>query len=514
MNAKAVVIAETNRLDAPDSRATFPVNYRSLGSHVVKHELEELGITATVIDYCFHFEEEDLIKGCINYFRNSEVQFICISSTLSQGLEPYYIKLANKIKDKLPNAKIIYGGKRKVQRGDMSHFQYVDGVFMGRSTEMLKDYVAGNDMSKYIQNPEFPNLFTNHNYDYDIEKAVTYSLFKEDDFLESTDIVGFEVALGCKFNCSFCNYPLRGARTLHMNCEEQLYYTMQNAYDEYGITHFYAADDTLNESDEKLDLLVKVVNKLSFKPRITSFARLDVMAKRPHQIDMYKEIGMNAANFGVESFGKAAIKGAKKRSTMEDLTYVVKRLRQEIPDFWISSGFIFGLANDNYDDFEKNLLYVEQNRLVDNAGTIPLGIDPFELSKGWKAPNSGFEGEWVAWDEGAFSDLDKFPEQSGYQIDPKTLMWSNDYTDRKEAVDRADRFTRQIRSRNTISTHIEAFTWQSVLSQGVAKSRSDWYDQMHDLTSIGLVQKQTMITDTTVYRYVNKKLNWLLNEQI
>ena len=63
MNAKAVVIAETNRLDAPDSRATFPVNYRSLGSHVVKAELEKLGIPSTVIDYCFHFDQEDLIKG-------------------------------------------------------------------------------------------------------------------------------------------------------------------------------------------------------------------------------------------------------------------------------------------------------------------------------------------------------------------------------------------------------------------------------------------------------------------
>ena len=29
-----------------------------------------------------------------------------------QGLE-YYVELARKIKDKLPNAKIIYGGKRK-----------------------------------------------------------------------------------------------------------------------------------------------------------------------------------------------------------------------------------------------------------------------------------------------------------------------------------------------------------------------------------------------------------------
>ena len=57
---------------------------------------------------------------------------------------------------------------------------------------------------------------------------------------------------------------MRNARTLHMNCEEQLYYTMQNAYDEYGITHFYAPDDTLNEADEKLELLlVEVVNRLS-----------------------------------------------------------------------------------------------------------------------------------------------------------------------------------------------------------------------------------------------------------
>ena len=86
---------------------------------------------------------------------------------LKEGLEKYYVELAREIKGHLSNAKILYGGKRKVQRGDMDHFQYVDGVFMGRSTEMLKDYVAGNDMSKYIQNPEFPNLWTNHNYDYD-----------------------------------------------------------------------------------------------------------------------------------------------------------------------------------------------------------------------------------------------------------------------------------------------------------------------------------------------------------
>ena len=81
-------------------------------------------------------------------------------------------------------------------------------------------------------------------------------------------------------------------------------------------------------------------------------------------------------------------------------------------------------------------------------------------------------------------------------------------------MDRADKFTKLILNRNIITTHIEAFTWQSVLSQGTATSRNDWYDQMHDNRTRGMVQKQSIITDTTIYRYVNKKLNWLLNEQI
>ena len=106
-------------------------------------------------------------------------------------------------------------------------------------------------------------IYTNHDYNYDLEKPISYSRFKPDDFLGPTDVIGFEVALGCKFNCSFCNYPLRGSKTLYMNCEEQLYYTMQHAYDEYGITHFYVADDTINEADDKLQLLVDVVKRLT-----------------------------------------------------------------------------------------------------------------------------------------------------------------------------------------------------------------------------------------------------------
>ena len=80
MKKKAVVISESNkqkpRISKEIIRSTFPANYRSLGAHVIKHEFEKLGVESTVIDFCFHFDEEDLIKGVINFLRDSDVQFI------------------------------------------------------------------------------------------------------------------------------------------------------------------------------------------------------------------------------------------------------------------------------------------------------------------------------------------------------------------------------------------------------------------------------------------------------
>ena len=503
MNSKAFIISESNRFDTPDTPATFPSNYRSLGSHVIKGDFAELGIDSTVIDFCFHFDQDELVKGAVNYLSNTDTQYICISATLSQGLDSHYIDLAKNIKKQLPNAKILFGGKRRMQRKEMTLFGDVDAIFLGRTKEMLEDYIKGNDMSKYITNSEFPNIFVNNDLDYNVEKAISYSLFKEDDFLLSTDVIGFEVALGCKFNCSFCNYPLRGFKNLYMNCEEQLYYTMQHAYDTYGITTFYASDDTLNESDEKLQLLVDIVKRLSFKPNIAGFFRLDVMAKRPHQIDMIKEIGINSINFGIETLGKEAIKGTKKKSTLEDLEYVVKRIRTEIPDCWIASGFIWGLANDDYELFEKNLSHVEHFKLVDNVGSITLGIEPKDYHTG--------EEEFIAWEEGAFSSLDLYPEKHGYTIDPKTRAWSNSYTEYKEANKKAEIYVKALHQRNTLTTHIEAFTWQSVISQNIASGRSDWYTQMNDLSGRGIVQKASYITNTNIKEYVNKKLDWLHN---
>ena len=121
------------------------------------------------------------------------------------------------------------------------------------------------------------------------------------------------------------------------------------------------------------------------------------------------------------------------------------------------------------------------------------------------------EEEFIAWEEGAFSSLDLYPEKHGYTIDPKTRAWSNSYTEYKEANKKAEIYVKALHQRNTLTTHIEAFTWQSVISQNIASGRSDWYTQMNDLSGRGLVQKASYITNTNIKEYVNKKLDWLHN---
>lgn len=510
MNARAVILAESNRNGTPTGVPTFPTHYRSLGSHVIKGYFEDFGTECTVVDFCFHFDKEKLIDGVVNYLSKAEKQYICFSGALNFGLSEYYVQLGLDIKERLPNAKILFGGGRKVQKFEGKWLERCDAVFLGRAYEMLRDYLNDNDMSKYIKNTDYPYIYTNHDYNYDLEKPVSYSLFKHDDFLNSTDVVGFEVALGCKFNCSFCNYPLRGSKTLYMNCEEQLYYTMQNAYDEYGITHFYAADDTINEADDKLQLLVDVVKRLSFKPKIAAMARLDVLSKRPQQIDMMRECGISALLFGIESLGQAAGKKIKKKSTMDDLHYVSDRIRKEIPDMWLNSGFIYGLVGDSFEEMDKNLRYIEDNKLLDSIAHIVLHIAPKEEMVGRIA--NGKEIEWVVWDEGAFADMDLYPERFGYNIDPNTGHWYNDYTSFEDAEKHMRKAQEEFKKRSVLTSTVEAFTWQAIISQGIVRDRNDWYDQMANNSGRGMIMKARHITNINIMKYVEKKTNWLLNE--
>ena len=498
---KAAILTETND-------GAYYNNYRSLGAHIIKRIFHDNDADATVVDYATHWKEQELEEFLLGFFANSSDNVIGISLPIrspwdndEESSMGAMLRVSRAVKSKLPNVRIIIGGMRVVNKKQIELYKDIDGIFIGRADEMLRDWIAGADMSKFNKTND-TNIFTNLNYDMDKEKPVLFDLFQEDDFLNEKDVIGFEVSLGCKFNCSFCNYPMRNAKNVILNTEEAMLYTFNTAYEKYGITNFFAADDTLNESDEKLELLVKVVKQLSFKPKISAYARLDVIMNRPHQIEMLKDAGIVSLNFGIETLSAEAAKQVRKGYNFEKYIKTLTEIKRQIPEFWSSCSFIVGLKGDTFDNLKSKINLLISKRLIDNLVISELIIYHSEHAEAKSA---------VVWDEGWLAYLDINPEKFGYKT-KEDGTWYTEETNEIEAKEWKDNFVTDAIA-NKAFVAVDAFTWSSVLSMGIGDNKSVWRDveSQQDADFTLLNHKLKVYSFNHINRYIKRKKEWISN---
>lgn len=496
---KAAILTETND-------GAYYNNYRSLGAHIIKRIFHDNQAEATVIDYATHWKDNDLENFLVDFFAGSESNVIGISLPVrspwdnsEDGSMGAMLKIARAVRKQSTNVKIIIGGLRVVNEEQVKEYKDIDGVFIGRAEEMLKDWITDKDMSRFNKTSD-KNIFTNLNYDMNKEKPVLFDLFQEDDFLNEKDIIGFEVSLGCKFNCSFCNYPLRNAKNVILNTEEAMLYTFNTAYEKYGITNFFAADDTLNESNEKLELLVKVVKQLNFKPKISAYARLDVLMNRPEQIQMLKEAGIVSLNFGIETLSAEAAKQVRKGYDFEKYIKTLTEIKKQIPEFWSSCSFIVGLKGDTFDNLKNKINLLLSKRLIDNIVISELLIYHKEHVEAKSA---------VVWDEGWLADLDINPNKFGYQTN-EDGTWYTDETNEIEARDWKNNFVFNTLV-NKAFVGVDAFTWSSVLSMNIGDNKSVWDNvvSQQDSDFTHLNHKLQVYSFNHINKYIKRKKEWI-----
>ena len=495
---KAAILTETND-------GLFYNNYRGLGAHIIKRIFHDHGAESTVFDYGTHWLKQDLKDSISKYFEGSDDNVIGLSVPIRRHEDNdedssinYFIRIAKEIKAELQNVRIIIGGVRVVQKEDIELFKDVDGVFIGRADEMLRDWIKNKDLSRFNKT-EHKHIFTNHNYDMDKEKPVLFDLFQEDDCLDEKDVLGLEISLGCKFNCSFCNYPLRNAKNLKLNCEEAMLYTFRTAKEKYGITRFFVADDTMNESNEKLELLAKVVSQLDYTPNISAFARLDVLSKRPEQIPLMKKAGIIGLNFGIETMSKEAAKAIRKGYNFEDTIRTLQTLRNEIPGIWISAGFISGLKGDTRENLDEKINLLINKGLIDNILMSVLEIYPVQHKPG----------DAIIWDEGWLSQIDKEPEKFGYKIDTEG-EWFTDYTDQRTQYKWMAEFLQRTID-NSVFVGVDSFGFLSVLSLGIGDQKSVHQDVLNH-EGVGyriLNHKLKLYSLKHIKRYIRDKKTWI-----
>jgi len=446
---------------------------RTAGAYRIATELRLAGYEVQVIEHFadLAFKDLDLLKRLIDKFVDKDTLMVGISSTFltylgsakaakaSKGLGFYgaaslghplpdfeMIEIFSWIKSNSPKCKIVMGG------GKASH-QYAIGV------DVFVTGYADSSVIKLVKYLEGKNPF----FQFKTRKRAsggTYMLVDDDQMASSFDFnhsqilwdksdcinhgetLPIELSRGCIFRCKFCAYPLNGKKKLnYIKDPGVLREEFQRNYELYGTTHYTYADDTHNDTTQKLEMLYnEVYSKLPFKINFYTYIRLDLLAAHQEQIDLLKESGLRGAFFGIESLNfesaKAVGKGLRPEKTIETLHLLHEKWQ---PDISIQAGFIFGLPHDTEDSIRTWIKWLmSKDNPIDCVALYALDIKP-NSSVPWK---SEFEKNYI--DYGY-----RFPDGAHGHRDQIWNNWYNIYTglSRERVVEIRNEFLTQVPTR-------------------------------------------------------------------
>ena len=430
-----------------------------MGAFELKKRIVSHGFRADIIDWFTRWKHEDLKSAIDNFFSDTEHPVIAISTPFDHRDLGSIKEIIVWARAKYKNLKIIHGGARtyKKQYDDLA-----DIFFLGRSMEMFDKWLLKSDISQY-KILDKPLVLINHNFNQVIDKPVLPTI-DDSDCLTYRDILGFEVGVGCKFNCSFCNYELRNVKITKLLDPYELKEYFNKAYSKYGVNEFFTSDDTINETDEKLEIIAEAISGLNFHPKITSFARLDLINSRKQQRDLIKKIQFRALFFGIESFNPEVAKTIRKKTGLGNTYETLAYIRDNCPNTFTIGSIIVGLNKDSLDSIKLALDRVANEKLLTSIQIYPLNIvnandvvDPYYLS-----------------------DLDKNPEKFGYKITKlnffhkgnftlNDLHWESDWTNYIDAIEYADQLTKEYEKRMLVMNHFE---WTGFHAMGLIKDKS------------------------------------------
>jgi radical SAM superfamily enzyme YgiQ (UPF0313 family) len=403
---------------------------RPAGAYRIAHFLREHGWDAEVIEFTTFWSLEQLKELCKQRI-DSSVKFIGLSYLfVDEPIEQIEI-FGTWFKSTYPDIKILLGSPNKY-RFNSSYIDYnINGFGEVALLELLK-YLFSNGPS-----PKF-SMFTNSGKN--IEANSSYPayplsslniLYEDRDFLEPHEWLGIEFARGCKFACAFCNYPVLGVKGDHTRDAEDFEIQVRDAYDRFGITKYYVADETFNDRTEKVTKFANVVDKLNFEPFFTGCVRADLMISRPDDKEELLRMKFLGQLYGVESFCTPASRSIGKGMDSDRMKQGLIDIRNYFENndskrFRGTISLIAGLPHESQDS-----LYETKQWLLDHWQGQSFNMIPLEV------PISEFDSPskiGINWSKYGYTDISDDPKYKDYKlrnmITAKTqLFWKNDHMD-------------------------------------------------------------------------------------
>jgi len=482
------------------------------GCYRLATELRAHGFTVQVIDF-FHRLEFDDFYRLLESLIGDDTLFLGWSSTFSMrlvGTRPGGTK-----KYQIAPQYIHKWSNVEIRPFFFSHDQ-VGKIFELVKSKDVKFVVGGSEDRKYYD--EYPvDYFFYGQADYSIvefakclrdnrspksrlevsAKGKTRRILHQDDYVYTQfqtsmidwhdsdhilqgEALPIEVARGCIFKCTYCNYQLNGKTKNDYVKEEQILYDeVIKVYERYGTTEFMICDDLFNDTREKIVRWNNISQKLPFEMEWSSYIRLDMLHAMPDTAQILVDSGLRSCLFGIETLndiaGKRVGKGLGKTRTLSTLENVKKVWGDKVHT---GSGFILGLPGESIESSMETFEWALNTDLLETFYFNPLMI---------------FKGELETTVQAMGQDLSKY----GYTIRPGGLLyelWDNDVTSYEDMADLSwDFYTKHKRTKKY--SHPNFTTRSRVRNLGLPFTRETW------------VQDQKLIINKTA----EKELEYFTN---
>lgn len=461
-------------------------NGRGSGAHHICEIARRHGVDATNIDYWMEWDRALLANSLLEWFADQNDCWIALSGSIDGSSVDEFKTLVKMLKLRLPNLKVMLGGFRV----PVGSADWVDVSFIGRSVNIFEKWLRKEDISEFVFCKD-PLTFKN-NTGKILEDPVC-PVPQAGDFWSPHETLTVEMALGCKFNCSFCGYDFRNNKKPVITAKDRLKESLVTAHSNFGITNFILADDTTNEVDSKLELLGDVVEELDFTPDFMGFVRLDIVGAKPHQIELMKRARMTTVFFGIESLNPNVTKMIRKGGKPENNFKTLEMFRDEFPECFTYGNFIIGLTGDSEKSIWYNAEKIVQENLLTSAGCNPLRLYE-DLAN-----------------QDVMSDIDKDPAKFGYtvledevqwkELGYNSKKWKNDWTTEDEA--------------GPISSRLDQYWGDSLTSKYTAheiQGIKSLLPKMSTGAYNGQLNLANHIRDKVVRSYIKRKSEWLCSQ--
>jgi radical SAM superfamily enzyme YgiQ (UPF0313 family) len=313
--------------------------------------------------------------------------------------------------------KIVVGGAKA---DSLSLYSTVDHVIVGQGEAAAVALTAA-----LKNNLSFPKRVTDNEYPFN-EFNTSKIEYQSQDIIFDGEHLPIEIARGCIFKCSFCNYPLNGKKMWEYTKQPTtLSEELIRNYQLFKTKGYLISDDTLNDSVEKVEALHKTITALPFDLTLSSYARIDLMISHPHTLDLLYEMGFRSFFFGIETFNRDAGKAIGKGMDPDRIKKGIEDIKSRYPDLLLSAGLIFGLPNETKASLKDTINYLKDSP-IDNVTVSPLVIHsktPIGQNPGKYGFTVNHYNDWFN-EHMTSKDAEDFTEEANIFLKPKNkISW-------------------------------------------------------------------------------------------